>query len=64
MCNVLCRRILLDLNRADDSYVLEYALKGGRKGISAVVVLVNRIDVSKPVPLSLPFFSLSLIIIY
>ena len=31
MCNVLCRRILLDLNRADDSYVLEYALKGGEK---------------------------------
>ena len=64
MCNVLCRRILLDLNRADDSYVLEYALKGGRKGIRAVVVLVNRKVMCKPVPLSLPFFSLSLIIIY
>jgi hypothetical protein len=32
MCNVLCRRILLDLNRADDSYFLEYALRGGEKG--------------------------------
>jgi hypothetical protein len=32
--------------------------------MSAVVVLVNRITVSKPVPLSLPFFSLMLIIIY
>ena len=31
MCNVLCRRILLDLNRADDSYFLEYALRGEKR---------------------------------
>ena len=65
MCNVLCRRILCSINTTDDdSLLVRGNRRGRRKGISAVVVLVNRIDVSKPVPLSLPFFSLSIIIIY